>query len=446
MQSLIQQVNLQLSELLAKGHCHLCVAYSGGVDSQVLLHLVAELKTQWPQHQYSAVHINHGLSANADRWQAHCERSCTALQIPILTTKLNLQVGSRESLEAVAREQRYLKIAELVPRDATVLLAQHQDDQFETLLLQLKRGAGPKGLSSMAADTHKHGLRFVRPLLTSTKAQILEYANQNGLQWEEDESNQDCSFDRNFLRQQIIPKLTARWPSIPATASRSAFLCAEQTALLEECTEERLAKLQVQDDQLDINLLRQYQDGWRNQIVRLWLAKQYIPLPSQRILDEIPKLMSAADDANPSIRWSGWQLRRFQQCLYVLASQPEKLDFELHWLGREHWPLPNGLGTLKLMLNKADGALDVRLPKDAALTIRFGQLTDKFKPCGETMSKPVKQWLKLWKVPPWERGRIPMLYVNDKLFAMLMQERIETAAMADDWETNYWLSFEPDGN
>jgi tRNA(Ile)-lysidine synthase len=422
------------------------VAYSGGVDSHVLLHAMAGLREQF-DFSLGAIHIHHGLSENADVWQLHCERVCTELDVPIQSAKVKVQKNNRQSLEALARELRYKKLSELAPHNSIVLLAQHQDDQLETVLLQLKRGAGPKGLAGMAnqwstgaKDTlDTEFSEYLRPLLDVTKQQVLAYAKTYKLKWQEDESNQNTDFERNFLRHQVLPILTERWPQMASSVSRSARLCAQQQELLDEISHQKLSELRSSNNTLDINKLLALSDAWQLQLVRAWLADQQIQSPSQVVLEQLKfELFEASDDANPIIRWQDWQFRRFDQQLYVLAISADLSAVTVPWIGQSNIELPQGVGHLAFKsCSDANLQPDINLcvlDKNAGeINIRFGGYGDKFKPFGEANSKPLKQWFKQWKVPPWERSKIAIIVQNKQVKALLIDNKF---MLATDVEPN----------
>lgn len=422
-----QQLGL---EPLAKAK-HLVVAYSGGVDSHVLLHVLHSLKvSEGYDFELSAIHIHHGLSENADTWQQHCQQVCQQLNIPFQTANLVLELKPRQSLEALARDMRYQKLQELAPVYSQVLLGQHQDDQLETFLLQLKRGAGPKGLSGMSRAwsvktdaTQYKQLSYYRPLLDVSRQDILAYAQLHHLKWVEDESNQDVQFERNFLRQRVLPVMQERWPTLARTVSRSASLCAEQQALLEESCEEKLQGLRSGENSLDISGLQLLSQAWMHQVVRYWLNQQGIQSPSMAVLNRLkPEVFEAKDDATPILQWQGWQFRRFDQLLFVIAVPAAKVDFKQRWQGEKLISLPDDFGELEFIhVSSAEGIDNYQLrfdPNLGPIDIRIGGYSAKFKPQISPHSKPIKQWFKQWKIPPWKRDKAIILSQNDSVLSV----------------------------
>jgi tRNA(Ile)-lysidine synthase len=426
---------LQLSD--ESSSRNIIVAYSGGVDSHALLHAMTVLRGHF-DFALSAIHIHHGLSENADVWQLHCEQVCSELNVPLQSAKVTVQRSNRQSLEAVAREQRYKKLSELAPCNSVVLLAQHQDDQLETVLLQLKRGAGPKGLAGMAnqwqsANDTLH-TEYVRPLLDVAQQQILDYAESHNLQWQEDESNQNIDFERNFLRHQILPTLTKRWPDIASSVSRSARLCAQQQELLDEISHQKLNELRSSNNTLNIEKLLALSGAWQLQLVRAWLAEQQIQSPSEAVLKQLkPELFEASDDANPIIRWQDWQFRRFNQQLYVVTISADVSAVTVPWNGQTNIKLPQGVGHLEFKpcsdTNLQQDIEHCVLDKNAGeISIRFGGYGDRFKPVGEVNSKPLKQWFKKWNVPPWERTKIAIIIQNKQVKALVVDNKLLLAS------------------
>ena len=220
------------------------VAFSGGLDSTVLLHQLVQWRTENPGVALRAIHVHHGLSANADAWVTHCENVCQQWQVPLVVERVQLaQEGL--GIEAQARQARYQAFARTLLPGEVLVTAQHLDDQCETFLLALKRGSGPAGLSAMGEVSEFAGTRLIRPLLARTRGELEQWALAHGLRWIEDESNQDDSYDRNFLRLRVVPLLQQRWPHFAEATARSAALCAEQERLLDELLVDDLAHCQT---------------------------------------------------------------------------------------------------------------------------------------------------------------------------------------------------------
>lgn len=432
--NLISQLQQKISSVVTGDTQPIVVAYSGGVDSHVLLHAVNCLRIQQKlANPLSAIHIHHGLSGNADHWLAHCQQVCAALDLPLAYAKVAVTKVKRHSLEAQARDARYLAIAELAPANALILLAQHADDQLETLLLQLKRGAGPKGLAGMAELSRPESepaksktLCFYRPFLQISQRSIVDYAEQHDLAWVEDESNQNIDFERNFLRHQVLPILNQKWPDFKKTAARSAQLCAEQQHLLDEISAQKLAEVQADDTSLHIQPLLEMSSPWLNQVVRHWLQQSNIPMPSQAVLQRLkPELLLSKIDANPIIQWADWQFRRFDQRLFVIRSMPSIEPQTICWQLHTVLTLPQYLGTLeRLPFDPQAQSQNLCLSNNTdELQLQFGGFTQRFKPYNSNYSKPLKQWFKEWKIAPWQRSKIVLLVDQDVPLALLCNGR-----------------------
>lgn len=418
--SLLHTLKTQLLVSPISGCDKLVVAYSGGVDSHVLLHALYLLQQQSEQNfQLSAIHIHHGLSQHADEWQAHCRKVCEALSISFQTANVAVQNVPQQSLEALARKARYQKLTELAPANSQVLLAQHQDDQLETFLLQLKRGAGPKGLASMnpawTENTTDKEVGFCRPLLSLSQQHIMDYALEHNLQWCEDESNQNTDFERNFLRHDVLPVLQSRWPELASSVSRSAQLCAQQQSLLDEVCREKLQQVRASTNSLSLEGLSKLDDPWLYQVVRFWLAELNIQSPSLNTLQHLrEQVLEAADDAKPNLQWQDWQFRRFDQQLFVIKAKTMIEPQIIPWQGESQIELPQDLGSLRF--EKTDNAQTnaIKLAPNAGnIELQFGGYSLRFKPKGAKHSKPLKQWFKEWKIPPWSRNQV-VIVLQDK--------------------------------
>ncbi|CAM3799501.1 tRNA lysidine(34) synthetase TilS [Rouxiella silvae] len=395
----------------------LCVAFSGGLDSTVLLHALVQLRaSSMPHLQLRAVHVNHGLSTHAQRWSDSCRERCGHWQVDFLA--ISVTVDARAGgVEAAARGARYQALDGNLQEGETLLTAQHLNDQCETFLLALKRGSGPAGLSSMSASTTLGAHALLRPLLYVEREKLEDYARLHQLDWVEDDSNQNSRFDRNFLRLEVLPLLYQRWPHFAAATARSAILCAEQESLLDELLQEGLEQLIDEKGSLSITGLQSLSAPRRFALIRRWLAIQGAKMPSreqlQRIWDEVA---TSQEDAEPQLRLGENSIRRFRQRLYWLRPMQSLKETVLDWAGDKPLDLPDGLGTLTLD-NSAQQGQWVRKPyANETLSVRF-HARGYLHIVGRDRSRQIK---KLWQelnVPPWERERIPLIFYNEKPIA-----------------------------
>lgn len=415
-----------------------CVlAFSGGLDSTVLLHQLVSWQRQLPQLHVRALHVHHGLSPNANSWAAHCQQVCQQWHIPCEV--LHVQVdGSAKGIEAAAREARYQILIQHLQPGEYLLTAQHLDDQCETLLLALKRGSGPAGLAAMPVQREIDGHLHLRPLLDVSRQQLETYAAEHQLHWIEDESNADSRYDRNFLRQQILPLLQARWPHFSAASARSAALCGEQEQLLDELLAEQVTHLTDAQGALHFPPLLAMSEARRHALLRRWIASQGGTMPSRSALKRITdEAMLSREDANPCLRFGLFELHRYREQLYWLTSQPSLSQHSLTWHDRSYsLPLPGGIGELQ-----ADTAMALlRQPSaDESINIRF-QARGYYHLQGRAGGREMK---KLWQelgVPPWQRERIPLIYYNQTLICApgIFVTREGAASNEQGWQA-IWL-------
>lgn len=393
----------------------LYVAFSGGLDSTVLLHLARQLSDD-----ITAIHVNHNLSPNADAWQQHCQSLCEQWNVNFIAQSVHI-TEKGDGLEAEARKLRYAAIAEAIDKNAMVLTGQHQDDQLETFLLQLKRGAGPKGLSSMptVAEFDKEAL-LIRPLLELSREQLEQYAKTHKLEWIEDESNEDTRFDRNFIRHQLTPELNDRWSGFTKAACRSISHIAEQQQLVQEFAEEDLKPLLRAPNQLRIIGLIALSKTRQRSVIRHWIDSLNITMPSQAILERMFKeVIGAKADANPKVQWAGHQLRRFRERIFIIADEHERpgIDFELTL--NQPVKLNDDIGTICLTDNPDIEGLTIPAPAAGQkVYVRFGVQGLSIKPQDSKHTRKLKDLFKENGIPPWERSRTPLLFYGDELVAV----------------------------
>ncbi len=429
---LLQQLGVALQAMPAHRYW---VAYSGGVDSHVLLHAMAALRPQLSA-TLNAVHVNHGLNPAASEWAAHCVAVCEDLDIPCHLFNVDAHAQQGESPEAAARDARYHAFSQLIEHGDLLLTAHHQEDQSETLLLQLLRGAGPHGLAAMPVLSRFSAGNLARPLLAFSQAQIEQYANDKSLRWIEDPSNQDRGVERNYLRHEIIPSLKSHWPAFAKTVSRAAGHCAEAAELLDELAAEDLHQLTGWEKEQPVPVpatlplpgLQQMTPQRRRNTIRYWIRKVGLPIVSKSIMNQIEcSLIAAGEDANPLVRWTGGELRRYRNNLYAMLPL-ESFDAatEIVW----SWPqqslvLPAGLGTLMACIEEVAAEegpmtrLSLAQCKQLPMTIRFRRGGERCRLPGRDHHHELKGLLQAAGVPPWQRDRIPLIYLGDQLAAVV---------------------------
>lgn len=383
------------------------IGFSGGLDSHVLLHACASLREQYPHLRFRALHIDHGLQAMSAAWAAHCRAVCADLEIPLVVEALKLVIPAGASVEAVARTARYAAFSKHLQAGEIVLTAHHQNDQAETLLLHLLRGSGVDGLAAMP-EIRPFALGALgRPLLGCSRAELAAYANQHRLNVIDDPSNQDSRFDRNFLRNQVMPLLEQRWSAAGKTLARAARLQGESRQLLAGFLREKLPSLQgAKPDTLSVNRLLVLDEVMQKAVLREWLAQRGFRLPEEKKLRQVlHDVLQARADATPCVRWDGCEIRRYRDDVYAMlplsAHDPQQV---LVWETRE----PLVIASLERTLVAEAGYPEV-------VTVRFRQ-------GGESVYLPergghhsLKHLLQEWGVPPWERERLPLVYVGERL-------------------------------
>ena len=295
------------------------VAYSGGLDSHALLYWLVQHRSCVYPLPLSAVYVDHGLQPQSAHWGQHCARICQALNVPFQTVKVNAQPQPRESPEQAARRARYKGFESILSAGSVLLSAQHKDDQAETLLLQLMRGAGPQGLAAMPWSKPLGPGVLLRPLLHTDRAAILAYAQAQGLQWIEDPSNQDRHFDRNFIRHEVLPLLKQRWPSAPSSLSRSAELCAQAVEINRSVSDDDITFCSDGSKKpLRLSRLRTLPLSRQQHALRRWLQRLELPLPSRAQLQQAIAAVQSSGKGQPLIRWRGAEVRCFRDRIYAL--------------------------------------------------------------------------------------------------------------------------------
>ncbi len=407
-QSLLQKIQ----ELSSSKN--ILIAYSGGLDSHVLLHLITQLSSL-AAYTVRAVHIHHGLQQQADAWVSHCQQVCDNLNISLQIEYLNLTITKGESLEEVARTARYGAFKNLLQKDELLLTAHHQDDQAETLLLQLFRGAGVQGLAGMPRITEFASGQHARPLLNESLQTLKKYANQYQLDYIEDPSNKNNVFDRNYLRNEIIPELKKRWPSIGKTISRSVAIQAETKHLLDEFAEKDLKLVLVDTEQgvdkLSIPKLQGLSVPRQKLVIRYWISTNGFKPPSETKLNHIfSNIIDASEDAQPLLEWAGVELRRYQGCLYIMSPLAEHDSKQVFV-----WENPQQAFVISSLNIKIPAIMNSPDEFKEPITIRFRKGGEKITDSKRTISISLKNYLNEVGIPPWLRSRIPLIYKGNTL-------------------------------
>ncbi len=395
--------------------------FSGGLDSTVLLHLLAA-SPAIRQHGLRAIHVHHGLHPDADAWAAHCAAFCAELGIGLVPARVAVDRASGLGPEGAARAARRAAFADALRAGEALALAHHRDDQAETFLLRALRASGPDGLAAMR-PWRAFGRGWLwRPLLETPRASLLAYAQAHGLRWIEDESNLDTALDRGFLRQRVLPLLRERWPRADAAFARAATLQSEAVELLEAEDAAMLASARTADPQvLSVDALRAMPQPRRARVLRRWIASLRLPsLPAQGVVRIESDLLAAAADAEPAFAWSTAMVRRWRGLLHAgFLLPPLSADWSAAWSLDAPLPLPTGD---RLELRRSDGGSDASrdvggspvatsVAPTPSLPCRVHARTggERIVLPGRTHSHALKHVLQALGVPPWERERLPLL-------------------------------------
>lgn len=393
------------------------IAYSGGLDSQVLLHLCATQKHL--RKDIIAVYVNHGLQAAAEDWAEHCRQQAQILGVTFRCLTVDAQAKTGESPEAAARNARYQALQLLLQANDLLLLAQHREDQMETVMLQLFRGAGVQGLAAMPIATRFGTGTMIRPLLNVAKADIRAYAETHDLHWVEDPSNLSHDFDRNYLRNAVIPLLKQRWPSLDKTVARSALHCGEASYLLNEWSSQTLPSLiDPVNNSLSIARLQGFSPSQINWLLRQWLQSLGLKPPSQTLLQTInEQLIEARDDAKPRISIQGYVLKKYRHHLFCL--HPKHLlkpANELEWPPAQ--PALQQTNGYTLTRTSSPSGIDQTQWHASKITLTPRGGGEKLKLPGRDGQHSLKKLYQEAGIPPWERDTRPLLYLNGRLAAV----------------------------
>lgn len=404
----------------------LIVAYSGGRDSHVLLHALQVLRADYG-FSLSAIHVNHGLQPDAKQWALHCQAQAHAYGVEFQTLTLQLVPQKGQSIEELAREQRYAALKSQVLPGSYLLTAHHQDDQAESVLLQLFRGAGGKGLAGIAALAPFGCAYLARPLLEVSRAEIANYADNHQLCWIEDGSNQNDRFARNFLRNQIMPALQDYFPGMTSCLTRSAKHIANAQHLLEEYVAVDLAACLFPDNTLNLRMLQTLSTSKQMAVLRAWFTHLQIRSPATRRLNTIwHQVLKAKQDAKLCIRFGDITLRRHQERLYALKEVvADFIDAPVAW----DLASPLTVGQTVWQARKMSGqGFRLSCTASGPIIVRSRQGGEKCRLAGEKMTRSLKKIYQQLGIPYWQRKQLPLLYQGNELIA------VGNAFICDGWQ------------
>ena len=421
----------------------LCVGLSGGLDSVVLLSALHVLASEF-RLKLSALHVNHQLHPEADRWEAFCREYCRRLGVPCAVERVSVVRSGGESLEAVARAQRYAAFFQQ-PADF-VVLAHHREDQAETVLIQLLRGAGLQGLRAMPETRVPGGPsagwpRLLRPLLQVSRAALREYAGVYGLSWVEDPSNRETHHARNYLRHELLPVLALRFPSWATTLGRSARHLAEAGELLDQLAEADFAACR-EGAGIRITAALGLGQSRAVNLLRWWVRERGAPPFHQKQLEDWLRQSQARADRNPNLLWAGWTLARFKGCWQLdptLTAEWPELFFE-RWPQGDSILIPGG-GTLRLRRIQ-DGGVRLALLSAGGFFLRRRRGGERLRLFAGGGSRTLRNLLQEAGIPPWRRDAMPLLFHGNDLVCV-PGVAVDVAARAGPGEAGLAMLWEP---
>ena len=366
---------------------NIVIALSGGIDSVVLLHF---LNSHYPGN-IRAVHINHNLSKHSKDWSLFCKELCQKQDIKFKSIDINILNAS--NIEENARKKRYNSLKSEISKNEILCTAHHQEDQSETFLLQLFRGSGVAGLASMPKIKGFADSFLYRPFLNISKQMIIDYASKYSLDWVEDDININLNFKRNLLRLELIPKLESGFDGVIKNISRSAYHQSEALKLMHDLAEIDIEKFTlILNDRIQVHPLTQLPDRRIANVLRFHISQRGFLMPSNKVLTELISVLSAKDDAKVILKWHHYEVRRYDNELYFFDGEPDKSNKDC--------PLFN------------------KLKDQSNFSVRFRQDGQRVRLKGKKHSSTLKKILQSANIPPWERDKLRMYYVDDTLMAM----------------------------
>ena len=395
---------------------HIYIGYSGGVDSHVLLHLCAtDLKLK---DKITAVYVHHGLQAEAESWAKHCQKTAKELGVGFILLRVNAVADQGASPEEAARNARYTALKSLIGVDDALLVAQHRDDQLETVLLQLFRGGGLRGLSAMPERMAFGQGVMIRPLLNVSKLAIDAYARTWGLSWVEDPSNLSHDYDRNFLRNAVLPLLKQRWPACDKTVARSARHCADAQVLISELAENLFRQVfNAADRTLNISRLQCYEIPQQQLIIRQWFQALGLKMPALAFVERLQsEVLAARGDSDPQLTGQAYCVRRYRDRLYCLKSAVANNVQETLWPAGQTVIKVSGRQSLSYAPSSAGISYEQWHNAVIKITARTGG--EKIRLPGRTGHHALKKLFQEAGVPPWIRETMPLVYLDEQLAAV----------------------------
>ena len=411
-----------LRDINLENYSRIAVAFSGGLDSSVLLHSLVSIPEF--KEKVFAIHVNHGLSPNSKSWIKHCEKFCSGLGVNFIP--LTIELENSKTNENILRQARYEALFSCLKQGDVLCTAHHQDDHIETILFRILRGTGIKGLAGIEKYSQMEGIDLIRPLISYSKKDLLDYADKFEVNWIEDESNEDLSISRNFIRKKVIPNLkNDNWPEYKNSISYLSSKAKEANEILDEiayldlklCASESL-------DRLSILKIKELSHARAMNVLFTWLGINTHLGVSNKLTDQVYKsIILASESSNPVVTFGkkgqkgSFQIRRFNNFLHHLPlTETETLSNKKVWKWNSDDPLELPTGTLSMQVALGKGISTQLTEPGISIKGRIGG--ERCKPEGRSKSQKLKKLFQEYGVPPWVRDRIPLVYVGDQLAAV----------------------------
>ena len=420
------------------------LGFSGGADSSALLHALVQARRESVETPVSVVHVDHGLRIEARRWVGHCRRVCETHRVTLRVLEVDARARPGESPEAAARRERYAALETLLGADEALLTAHHLDDQVETLLIQMFRGAGPAGLAGMPVSRRLGRGWHLRPLLAVEGAALRGYCTDNAIDWVHDPSNDDRGLDRNFVRHEVVPLLETRWPGIRRTLARVASHQGAANDLLERAASADLALARgARPDVLSRSALLALGASRARNVIRRWLRERGLPTPHATHLERvITELVTRDGGGGGRVDWPGAEIRRYRDELHAMRPLTEVARWSpLSWLPPRSLDLVHGRITARRVRGRG---LSLSSLGERPIEIRCRTGGERCRPWGRAHGQRLKRLYQEHAVPPWERPRRPLVYVGGELAAVAGLWVVDGYHARDDeegWEIG-WEDFE----
>ena len=420
-----QQLLLELRNVSeVDGNSTVYIAYSGGVDSTVLLHLLSRLRDT-VKFQLVALHVNHGIHPHSDEWSVHCANYCESLGIDFRSTRLDLGKLRKRTSESDARTGRYAWFKQQLGENELLLTAHHQDDQAETFLLNLMRGAGARGLAAIQPCSRFASGWLLRPLLAHSRQQIIQYASNHNLTHIDDPSNLDVDYDRNYLRHVVLPSLSERWPAAVQQIHKATKQLSQSRHLLdalakldsEACRTEGTGFLSI-GCQLNVRQLQNLDRSRQVNLLRYWARQNLKSEPGRIALDEFIDTALFHDKDFAELTWSNRCIYRYQDVLYLALTAKNTCA-----LDPVEWDLTKPLileqAGLKLVPRKVNKSGLSAEKLVGGVTVRFRTGAERIVLPDRAHSSSLKKLFQQHLIPPWERNQLPLIYCQDELAAVV---------------------------